>query len=49
MPEVGERCLIYPAHSNKYYLLRLAQNAKPGDKIISITDRKGNSWGVASK
>jgi hypothetical protein len=46
MPEVGERCLIYPAHSGRYYLLKLAQGAQPGDKIIAITDRKGRSWGV---
>ncbi len=46
MPEAGERCLIYPAHSDKYYLLKLAQDARPGDKIISVTDRKGQSWGV---
>ncbi len=49
MPEVGERCLIYPAHSRKYYLLKLAQGAQPGDKIIAITDRKGRSWGVVGK
>jgi hypothetical protein len=49
MPKVGERCLIYPAHSRKYYLLKLAQGAQPGDKIIAITDRKGRSWGVVGK
>ena len=49
MPDVGERCLIYPAHSRKYYLLKLAQGAQPGDKIIAITDRKGRSWGVVGK
>lgn len=48
-PEVGERCLIYPAHSGKYYLLKLAQNAKPGDHIIAVHDKKGQYWGVVGK
>ena len=46
VPNVGERCLIYPAHSRRYYLLKLAQ-PKEGEKIIAITDKKGNSWGIA--
>lgn len=49
MPEVGERCLIYPAHSGRYYLLKLAPDAQPGGRIIMISDKKGNRWGVAGK
>ncbi len=45
-PEAGDRALIYPAHSGKYYLLKLAVNASPGQKIIMVSDRKGNHWGV---
>lgn len=49
LPEVGEKALIYPAHSGKYYLLKLAQNAKPGDHIIAVHDKKGRYWGVVRK
>ncbi len=49
MPEVGERCLIYPAHSGRYYLLKLAPDAQPGDRIIMISDKKGNRWGVVGQ
>lgn len=46
-PAAGDKVLVYPAHSRKYYLLRLAVNAIPGEKIIVISDRKGNHWGVS--
>jgi hypothetical protein len=49
MPEVGERCLIYPAHSGRYYLLKLAPDAQPGGRIIMISDKKGNRWGVVGQ
>ena len=49
IPSVGERCLIYPAHSGKYYLLKLAAKAAPGEKIIAIMDQKGRAWGVVGK
>jgi len=48
VPSVGERCLIYPAHSRKYYLLKLAQDTKPGERIIAVHDKKGNSWGISA-
>lgn len=47
-PKVGEKALIYPAHSGQYYLLRLAQGAKAGERIIAVHDKKGNYWGVSS-
>lgn len=49
MPEVGERCLIYPAHSGRYYLLKLTPDAQPGGRIIMISDKKGNRWGVVGQ
>lgn len=45
-PQAGDRALIYPAHSGKYYLIKLATDVVPGQKIIMISDRKGNHWGV---
>lgn len=45
-PHSGDRALIYPAHSNKYYLLLLADDINIGDSIIMVSDKKGNRWGV---
>ena len=46
LPRVGAKALIYPAHSGQYYLLRLAEGAKPGERIIAVHDKKGNYWGI---
>lgn len=48
-PQAGDKVLVYPSHSGKYYLLKLATNARPGQKIIVVSDNKGNHWGVVGE
>ena len=49
LPRVGAKALIYPAHSGQYYLLRLADGVKPGERIIAVHDKKNNYWGISAQ
>jgi hypothetical protein len=49
-PRVGQKALIYPAHSRgEYYLLRVAETVEDGQEVIAVPDKNGNYWTILTK